>query len=103
MDYAKHIIDAGDILAQAVKEEMTLEDTRAHVKFAAIERIMKSGDNPLTGKPHSASSAEAVVNLDEEYAAHLTQQRDAVARKIRAKAQYDAAVAAARLKAEAVA
>lgn len=100
MDYAQHIIDAGDILAQAVKEEMTLEDMRAGVKIDAIERIMKSGDNPLTGKPHSASSAEAVVSQDAAYAAHLTQLRDAVARKIRAKAQYDAAVAAARLQAD---
>ncbi len=100
MDYAKHIIDAGDILANAVKEEMTFEDNRHAVKFAAVERIMASGDNPLTGKPHSASSAEAIVNLDPEYSGYLTQIRDAVARKIRARAQYDAAVAAARLKAE---
>ena len=99
MDYAKHIVDAGDVLATAVKEEMTLEDLRANQKFAAIERIMKSGDNPLTGKPHSASSAEAIVNLDPEYSAYLAQLRDSVARKIRAKAQYDAAVAAARLQA----
>lgn len=101
MDYAKHIVDAGDVLAHAVKEEMTLEDLRANIKFAAIERIMHSGDNPLTGKPHSASSAEAIVNLDPEYAAYLTQLRDAVARKIRAKAQYEAALAAARLQSEA--
>lgn len=103
MDYAQHIIDAGDILAHAVKEELTLEDLRANIKFAAIDRIMKSGDNPLTGKPHSASSAEAIVNLDPEYAAYLTQIRDAVARKIRAKAQYDAAVVAAKLQAASVA
>lgn len=97
MDYAKHIVDAGDVLAHAVKEEMTLEDMRANIKFAAIDRIMKSGDNPLTGKPHSASSAEAIVNLDPEYAAYLTQIRDAVARKIRAKAQYESAIASARI------
>jgi hypothetical protein len=102
MDYVKQIVDAGDILAQATKDEMTLEDMRANIKFAAIERIMHSGDNPLTGKPHSASSAEAVVNLDPEYAGYLTQLRDAVARKIRARAQYEAALVAARLKMEAV-
>jgi hypothetical protein len=101
MDYAQHIVDAGDALANAVKEEMRLEDERATVKFAAIERIMKSGDNPLTGKPHSFSSAEAQVHTDVDYSEYLGLVREAAAKRIRARAQYDAAVAAARLKAEA--
>lgn len=100
MDYAQHIIDAGDALALAVKNEMTLEDERIIVKFAAIERIMKAGDNPLTGKPHSFSSAEAQVNTDFDYSEYLARCRDAAAARIRARAQYDAAVAAARLREE---
>ena len=101
MDYAQHIVDAGDILAAAVKEEMLLEDERASVKFAAIERIMKAGDNPLTGKPHSFSSAEAQVHMDFDYSEYLARVREAAAKRIRARAQYDAAIAAARLKSEA--
>jgi hypothetical protein len=101
MDYAQHIVDAGDILAVAVKEEMTLEDQRAEIKFAAINRIMRAGDNPLTGKPHSFSSAEAQVHLDAEYGDYLGAMREAAAKRIRARAQYEAAVAAARLAAEA--
>lgn len=101
MDYAQHIVDAGDILASAVKAEMTLEDQRAEIKFAAIERIMKAGDNPLTGKAHSFSSAEAQVHMDADYSEYLGAMREAAAKRIRARAQYDAAIAAARLKAEA--
>jgi hypothetical protein len=86
-------------LADAVAHEQSLEDARANVKLAAIERIMKSGDNSLTGKPHSFSSAEAVVNTDSEYQAYLERQRDAVRARILAKGAYDAATAAARLEA----
>jgi hypothetical protein len=99
-DYAQNIVDLGDKLADATKAEMQLEDIRHTVKLAAIERIMKSGDNPMTNKPHSFSSAEAAVSTDGSYAEHLEQQRDAAAARIRARARYDAAVAAARLAAE---
>lgn len=97
MDYAQNILTAGEELATAVQAEMTLEDTRHVVKMAAIERIMRSGDNPMTNKPHSFSSAEATVSSDSEYAAHLERQRLAVASRIRARARYDAALATARL------
>jgi hypothetical protein len=97
MDYAQNIITTGNALAEAVTAEMALEDNRHNVKMAAITRIMQSGDNALTGKPHSFSSAEAAVNTDSEYAAHLARQRDAVGARIRARAQYDAALATARL------
>lgn len=86
-------------LATAVANEQALEDARANVKLAAIERIMKAGDNSLTGKPHSFSSAEAVVNTDSEYQAYLERQRDAVRARIIARGAYDAATAAARLEA----
>jgi hypothetical protein len=84
-------------LADAVSAEQALEDNRINVKLAAIERIMAAGDNPLTGKPHSFSSAEGVVNTDSEYQSYLERQRAAVKNRIFAKGRYDAAVAAARL------
>jgi hypothetical protein len=84
-------------LAEAVAKEQSLEDNRINVKMAAIERIMSSGDNPLTGKPHSFSSAEALVGTDADYQTYLERQREAVKTRILAKGNYDAAVAAARL------
>lgn len=85
--------------AAAVKHEMELEDIRASIKMAAIKRIMDAGDNPLTGKPHSFSSAEVLVNTDKEYAAHLAQQREAAVARILAKAEHDAALIEGRLNA----
>lgn len=96
------IKNAANQLASAVMHEQTLEDARATVKLAAIDRIMRAGDNALTGKPHSFSSAEAIVNTDNEYQGYLAQQRDAVRARIIAKGAYDAATAAARLEAAAI-
>jgi hypothetical protein len=84
-------------LADSIEAEQSLEDARINIKLAAIERIMSRGDNTLTGKPHSFSSAEAVVNTDDEYQEYLERQRNAVRNRIIAKGVYDAAVAAARL------
>jgi hypothetical protein len=84
-------------LADAVEKEMALEDTRHTVKLAAISRIMLGGENQLTGKPHSFSSAEAAVSTDSAYADHLEQLRNAARERILARGGYDAAVAAARL------
>lgn len=103
---AKNVADdinsAAADLADAVRRESELEDNRINVKMAAIERIMRAGDNPLTGKPHSFSSAEALVNTDETYASYLGQLRDAVHARIIARGAYDAAIATARLTAELV-
>ena len=84
-------------LAEAVAAEQAIEDNRINVKLAAIERIMAAGDNSFTGKPHSFSSAESVVNTDGLYQEYLERQRNAVKARILAKGNYDAAVAAARL------
>jgi hypothetical protein len=94
--FVRDIETAAQELATAVAAEQTLEDARVHSKLAAIERIMRA-DNVLTGKPHSFSSAEAVVNTDAEYQTYLERQRDAVRARILAKGRYDAAIAAARL------
>ena len=84
-------------LALAVEAEQSLEDNRINAKLSAIDRIMSRGDNQFTGKPHSFSSAEAIVNTDDEYQSYLERLRMAVRARILAKGNYDAAVAAARL------
>lgn len=92
--------EAAEKYAAAVKHEMELEDGRIGIKMSAIKRIMDAGDNPLTGKPHSFSSAEALVNTDKDYARLLEQQRDAVVERIMAKARYEAALLEGKLNAD---
>ena len=82
--------EAGRRLAAATHREQTLEDGRAAEKAAAIGRLMQ-GTNGLTGKPHSASSAEAVVETDADYAGYRRAQADAVQERIFARTAYDAA------------
>lgn len=94
--YAQAIVTAGDRLAAATDLEMTLEDTRPAAKQLAVLRIVGTV-NPATGKAHSASSAEAVVETDEEYAAYRARQRAAVVERIKARAYYEASIARARL------
>jgi len=75
--------NARAVYADKAREEMRLEAERPIVKYAAVTRIMNS-ENPLTHKQHSASSAEAIVETDEEYRAHLLNQRNTVHAKNRA-------------------
>jgi hypothetical protein len=89
----------GDELAAAIERVMQLEDGRALVKAEAIRRMVGT-ENPLNGKPHSASSAEAIVESDAEYAGYRKQQRDAEVEKHRAYAAYEAARLSARLAVE---
>lgn len=95
-DYPQDIVHAGRQLAEATVRELALEAGRPAQKSAAIRRLMQQ-ENPETGKPHSASSAEKVVETDADYAAYLAAGREAVAVKITARAAYDAAVCAGRL------
>lgn len=97
---ADNITAAAAALADAARREAELEDNRISVKMAAVERIMKSGDNPLTNKPHSFSSAEALVNTDSTYSDYLGQCRDAAHARMIARGNYDAALATARLAVE---
>lgn len=90
------IITAGDRLAEAKERELRLEDMRPAHKMDAILRIMQ-GTNPLTGKAHSASSAEAVVETDAEYAAYRAAQREATVAVIKARAYYECTIARARM------
>jgi len=73
-----------------VSEEMLIEDSRPLVKYAAIGRIMGS-ENAVTKKPHSASSAEAIVETDGEYWALLKKKRETVAAKLGAQAALESA------------
>jgi hypothetical protein len=71
---------AGESYARLVGREMDLEADRHAQKQAAIRRVMQ-GINELTAKPHSASSAEAIVETDLEYRDYLRQQTDTVVQK----------------------
>jgi hypothetical protein len=82
------LINAVDRLADAVEHELRLEDGRAAAKQEAISRLMQ-GPNPLTGKAHSASSAEAVVETDAQYAAYREQQYAARRATMKAEAYRD--------------
>jgi len=83
-------------LARAVGNEMELEDGRGEIKSEAIGRIMARGDNKLTGKPHSVTSAETLVSADPAYIAHMAKLRAAARERIMARGAYDALVAASR-------
>jgi hypothetical protein len=92
-----NIVNTATELAHATVREMALEDARITAKMEAIDRIMSAGDNKFTGKPHSFSSAEALVNTDVIYQEYLATQREAVRARIIARGVYDAAVVAGRL------
>ena len=96
-DIAKEIVKASELYAEMVEKEMLLEDGRIKVKMEAVQRIMQAGDNPLTSKPHSFSSAEAGVNTDSVYADYLAKVRTAVVNRMLARGNYEAALAAARI------
>ena len=96
MDHAKNVLDTGMAMADAIKHVIDLETRRHTVKMACIDRIMKAGDNPLTGKPHSFSSAEAAVGTDAEYIRYLDELSLATHAKIAAEVRYEAARTAAR-------
>ncbi len=95
-DYAQDIVMAGRRLADAVTLELELEAKKAGEKSDAIRRLIGS-PNYETDKPHSASSAEKIVETDRDYATFLATLRDATAKKILARAEYDAAVVAGKL------
>lgn len=94
---AENILQAAKQLSDAVRLQMTLEKEKAPLRLAAISRIVSAGDNPLTGKPHSFSSAEAVVHTDADYDAHLSKIIDATCDKLLAVGAYDAAIAEAHI------
>lgn len=88
-------IDAArtDALTHAAAEaanryrEMELEAERPTRKHEAILRIMQE-PNAVNGKPHSYSSAEAISEMDPEYAALLAVQRDVIRAGILTRAKH---------------
>lgn len=79
-----------------LEREMELESARPLAKSEAVRRIMEQ-ENPDTGKPHSATSAEKVVEADPEYADFLRTLRDVVIQKHAAAAAMEAARLRAKL------
>ena len=88
-EHAQAIVTAGDRLAEAVEREMALTDEWPLVKLDAIDRLMKTSTQ-LSGKPHSLTSAESVVETDAAAMAHKVAIRTATRDKIKAKAYYEA-------------
>lgn len=84
---------ASHAYAMATEQEMRIEDERPAAKHAAILRLMAAGPNEQTGKAHSASSAEAIVEMDPGYADHLKRKRLAVVATITARCERDVAYA----------
>lgn len=89
--------DSARDYATQLDAELEAEDRRPLVKREAVLRLMEQ-TNPLTNKVHSASSAEAVVESDPDYAEFRVMQRQGVVDKNTA----FATMIAARLRAEAL-
>lgn len=89
------LMQAGEALADARHNRDTLLDTKSVAKIAAIQSLIGT-DNPLTGKPHSASSAETMAEHVAIYADHLRSLRMAEHALIIARAKYDGIKAAHR-------
>lgn len=68
--------------ADAAHTLATLEDQRHAFKLEAIERIAATSVQPVSGKPHSFSSAEALVETDEAYADFLAELREAARQRV---------------------
>jgi hypothetical protein len=81
---------SGESFAALAGEEMDREAERPVVKDAAIRRLMQT-TNDLTDKPHSASSAEKIVECDLEYASFLHASREIVVQKNHAFTRMQAA------------
>lgn len=95
----ERVIDATDHLAWCTAAVQERADGRAAEKSAAIRRLMQTM-NDETGKPHSASSAEKVVELDPAFAQYRQTEAACEVERIRALGVYEAAKLAARLDAE---
>jgi hypothetical protein len=68
---------AATALQRATRVEQTGEWGKPALRVAAIRRIVGT-ENPLTGKPHSASSAADIANEEPTLNAYLMKCTDAV-------------------------
>jgi hypothetical protein len=84
--------EAGTAFAHATAQECALLRQKAGRKAEAIRRLMADPTgNGLTGRAHSASSAEAVVETDAAYAGFLQQSCTATVGVILARTECVAA------------
>lgn len=86
----KDITEKAEALATATDDYLDLENRRVYEKIEAIKRIMAE-PNELTGKAHSYSSAESVVNMDDAYMNYLDRCRRAQVDQLLARGRYEAA------------
>jgi hypothetical protein len=87
-----HLRAAGEALGLATGMELELQRGKPGEKLAAIRRLMADpGGNGLTGKAHSATSAEAIAETDPEYASFLKRVSLATVQVILARTEYTAA------------
>ena len=84
----KSLIEKSEAYARATDDYLDLENRRVHEKIAAIKRIMEK-PNDMTGKAHSFSSAEAIVNTDDTYMNYLDRIRRAQVDQLLARGQYE--------------
>lgn len=75
MDRVEDLIEAARLqaveVAELTRRESELEAERPLAKYSAVLRVAASGVQPLSGKAHSFSSAEELVESDPVYAEHL--------------------------------
>lgn len=79
---------AGEAYATALAEESRLHSLRGLEKAQAIGRIVGTED-PLTGRAHSATSAEKVVEQDGAYSLFLSECRASVITRIQRETEYE--------------
>jgi len=84
------ITAAGERLAQAMARESELHSLKGIRKSEAIVRLIGT-ENAETQKPHSASSAEKIVEADPTYAQFLAECRQSVIDRIRAETELTTA------------
>lgn len=90
------ITEYADALCDAMRAEQTaiLERDELHL---ALTNSFIGQPNPLTNKPHSQTSAEALAKEDESYKAAQVRRQEAEYARIRASARYEQAKLTARL------
>lgn len=96
----QELITEAEVLAKrtadAALTEASLTDRRPLVKHRAVLRLAASGVQPISAKPHSYSSAEAMVEEDPDFAEHIEMLREATQER----ANLQAEAWAAKLRAE---
>ena len=89
------LVEATAAYAEAIEAADRMDAEKAQVKEAAILRLIQT-TNPLTKNPHSASSAEKVVEEDSTYFTWLTKRWRATTTRITAETMRDIALARVR-------